>query len=145
MSGSAVVALERRARPPPPLEQGGRLAVQDEEDGQEDALVTAERTWFAKRLREGLTRTRGVLRAIKNDALDGGGDGLERLMQLTSLRAVVEALPGVPGDVFRSWFSDEEWLELEASEASIASESQGRLRTLRLKRQKQLPDESCDF
>jgi len=153
MSGSAVVALERRVpriilklpRPPPPLEQGGRLAVQDEEDGQEDALVTAERTWFAKRLREGLTRTRGVLRAIKNDALDGGGDGLERLMQLTSLRAVVEALPGVPGDVFRSWFSDEEWLELEASEASIASESQGRLRTLRLKRQKQLLDESCEF
>ena len=79
-------------------------ASQDEEDGQEDALVTAERTWFAKRLREGLTRTRGVLRAIKNDALDGGGDGLERLMQLTSLRAVVEALPGVSGDVFRSWF-----------------------------------------
>ncbi len=66
-------------------------------------------------------------------------------MQLASLRAVVEALPGHPGDVFRSWFSDEEWQELEASEASIASESQGRLRTLRLKRQKQLLDVSCEF
>ena len=68
---------------------------------------------------------RGVLRAIKNDALDGDDDDLERLAQLASLRAVVEALPGVSGDVFRSWFSDEEWLELEVSEASIASKSQG--------------------
>ena len=62
MSGSAVVTLERRVTPivlklahTPPLEQGGRLAVQDEEGGQEDVLVTAERAWFAKRLREGLT------------------------------------------------------------------------------------------
>jgi hypothetical protein len=131
MSGSAVVTIERRVPPiilklkrgrePQLLEQGGRLAVQDEGGGQESALVAAERAWFAKRLREGLTRTRGVLKAIKNDALDGDDDDLERLVQLASLRAVMEALPG---DVFRSLFGDEEWQELEASEASIASERQ---------------------
>ena len=98
--------------------------------------MAAERAWFAKRLREGLTRTRGVLRAIKNDALDGDDDDFERLAQLMSVRAVMEALAGLPGEVFRSWFSDK-------LEASIASESQGRLRTLRLKRQKHLLDVSC--
>ena len=75
--------------------------------------MAAERAWFAKRLREGLTRTRGVLRAIKNDALDDDGE-LERLVQLASLGAVVETLPGLPGEVFRSWLSEEEWQELEA-------------------------------
>ena len=103
--------------------------------------MVAERAWFAKRLREGLTRTRGVLKAIKNDALDGDDDDFERLAQLMAVRPVMEALAGLPGEVFRSWFSDNEWLELEAS---IASESQGRLRTLRLKRQKHLLDVSCE-
>ena len=84
------------------------------------------------------------MRAIKNDALDGDDDDFERLAQLMSVRAVMEALAGLPGEVFRSWFSDNEWLQLEASEASIASEIQGRLRTLRLKRQKHLLDVSCD-
>lgn len=70
MRGSAVVTLERRVPPvvlklkhgrePQLVEQGGRLAVQEEDGGQENALVTAEWTWFAKRLREGLTRTRDV-------------------------------------------------------------------------------------
>ncbi len=134
--------LKRSGRsllPQPPLEQGVRLAMQEEDGGRENALVTAERTWFAKRLREGLARARSVLQAIENDAL-ADDDEFKRLAQLASLRAVMDALPGLPGDVFRSWFSDDEWQELEASEASIASESQGRLRTLRLKRQKQLLD-----
>ena len=115
--------------------------MQDKEGDQENALVAADRAWFAKRLREGFTRTSGVLKAIKNDTLDGDEDKLERLAhtlgwvpmtltQLTSLRAVMEAIPGRPGDVFRSWFSNEEWLELEASEASIASRRQVQLQML---------------
>ena len=116
MSGSAVVTLEQRVPPvlkvkrPLLLGQGGRLAAHEEDGGRENALVAAERAWFAKRLREGLTRTRGVLRAIKNDALDGDDDDFERLAQLMSVRAVMEALAGLPGEVFRSWFSDNEWL-----------------------------------
>jgi hypothetical protein len=106
--------------------------------------VTVERAWFAKRLREGLTRAHAVLKAIKNDTLDGE-DEVERLTQLMSLQAVMEALPELPRDVFRSWFSDEEWQELEESEASIASKSVGQLRTLRLKRQKQVLDDFCEM
>ena len=63
MSGSAVVTLEQRVplvalKLPRPLllGPGGRLAAHEEESGQENALVVAERAWFAKRLREGLTR-----------------------------------------------------------------------------------------
>ena len=62
MSGSAVVTLEQRVPPvvlelkrgrePQPPEPGGRLAAHEEEGGQENALVVAERAWFAKRLRD---------------------------------------------------------------------------------------------
>ena len=34
------------------LGPGGRLAAHEEEGGQENALVVAERAWFAKRLRD---------------------------------------------------------------------------------------------
>lgn len=45
----------------------------------------------------------GVLKALGNNACGGDVDNkLERLAQLTLLRAVMEALPGVSGDVFRS-------------------------------------------
>ncbi len=84
------------------------------------------------------------MKAIKNDAL-ANDDEVERLEQLTSLQELMDALPGLPGAVFRSWFSEEEWQELEVSETSIASANQGRLRTLRLKRQKQQLDASCEF
>ena len=80
-----------------------RRQREDNESGEENALLATERAWFAKRLCEGLTRTCGVLRALKKDALgDGDDNNLERLAQLTSLWAVMEALPGVNGERFCS-------------------------------------------
>lgn len=58
--------------------------MQDKGGFQENALEAAELAWFAKRLREGLMRTRGFLRAIKNDSLDGDDESLERRAQMMS-------------------------------------------------------------
>lgn len=139
-SSSPATSSAKRGR----QEGASELQQQEERFGRqdEDDLIAAERTWFTKGIREGLTRARAVLKVIKNDVLDGD-DEFERLAQLSSLEGLMNALPGIPGQVFRAWFTFEEWQELELSEAYIASESYGRLRTLRLKRQKQLLDASC--
>ncbi len=116
--------------------------VQEEDGGQENALVAAERARFAKRLslREGLTRARSVLKAIKSDAFAGDDD----LEQLTSLRAVMEALLFLVTS-FAHGFATRSGRSWRRPRPASPAKSQGRLRTLRLKRQKQLLDVSCEF
>lgn len=131
--GSITQTLEQAVAAPPSLKKRGRPLVE------QASLVEAEKTWFTKRIREGLTRVCGVLRVTNHNNID-----LDEVERLTSLKEVLDALPGIAGQIFRALFTDEEWQELEQSEACVASESLGRLRTLRLRRQKQLLDASCE-
>ena len=131
---------------PPPMQLRGQAMVPDNVDDKERLLVVAEETWFKKHVQEGLVRARRVLTVLNtgNNVL-ADVQFLQHLAQLTSLTSVMESLPGVAGEAFRSWFTDEEWQELEASSACIANANLRRLRTLQLKRQKYYLDRSCSM
>lgn len=86
-----------------------------------------------------LETARRVLSAVGNVSLEVEEEfeGLCSLEEVTSLGPVVER-------VFRALVTEEEWNELEACAANIASGNEARIRTARLKRQQRWLKEGAD-
>ena len=133
---------------------GGVIALkrQNEEDSSEEEespLVVEERTWLSSRLDGVLTKVRNVLAVFGNDAL-ANDDVFEEALQAQSLNGVLDVLRDVVKaktvvDVFISFFTDDEWSEMEASDRAIDDGNEAQIRLLRLKRQHALLFETRDM
>jgi hypothetical protein len=114
---------------------------------EESTLMREEKVWLHGRLVVGLEKTRSVLAVIKDDSL-ADDKVFEESSDKQSLGEVLAALNGNNrkknhgeesiAQMFRSLFNDEEWTELEASNQAISAGDEGKLRMLRLQRQRKL-------
>ena len=130
---------------------GGVIALkrQNEEDSSEEEespLVVEERTWLSSRLDGVLTKVRNVLAVFGNDAL-ANDDVFEEALQAQSLNGVLDVLrdQAKAVEVFKSFFTEDEWSEMEASDRAIDDGNEAQIRLLRLKRQHALLFETRDM
>lgn len=126
-----------------------RQNEEDSSEEEESPLVVEERAWLSSRLDGVLSKVRNVLAVFRNDAL-ADDDVFEEILQTQSLNGVLDVLRDVVEaktvvDVFRSFFTDDEWSEMEASDRAIGDVDEAQIRLLRLKRQHALLFETRDM